>query len=312
MRSCGTLSRLRDSGLPLLRRGSYFERSVFALECRERLELVFDRCQAGLDDRFDDLARRFIARSGLFDRDAVVGIDEDPGRAVFLFDLPSVQMLRRPTPREPAAGAVVDRIGAFDRTGKRPEDVAAIEIAPRDEDGMPRPLPTRTGERGMSRRKGAGRPFSVNQHLAEFRVDLALHQIMADLIEKLEPPAEYLLKRFTDGLEDHQAVDDREVCPGGNRVQIGAVVGRVGRKIPQIHMLDLGRTLGSGDVEIIGREPVPEAAAPGMDLHEERLGLQAALQLDEVVPPAEAPDLLDTALGFSPSAPRNFPVVVDG
>src|SRR5579875_3413680 len=67
-------------------------------------------------------------------------------------------------------------------------------------------------------------------------------------------------------------------------------------------MLDLGRTLGSGDVEIIGREPVPEAAAPGMDLHEERLGLQAALQLDEVVPPAEAPDLLDTALGFSPSS----------
>src|SRR5207302_11410375 len=55
-------------------------------------------------------------------------------------------------------------------------------------------------------------------------------------------------------------------------------------------------------------QALSEPAAPGVDLHEERLGLLAALQLDEVVATAQRAQLADTAVR---AARRQLPAILD-
>jgi hypothetical protein len=57
---------------------------------------------------------------------------------------------------------------------------------------------------------------------------------------------------------------------------------------------------------------VAEAARSGVHLHEQRPGLLAALQLDEVVAAAERAELIEPALRPPRAAPRRIPGVVDG
>ena len=81
-------------------------------------------------------------------------------------------------------------------------------------------------------------------------------------------------------------------------------------EIAQIDVPHLG-PLCPRHLEVVGGEAVPEAAAAGVDLHEERARLLRALQLDEVVAAAERAELVRPALGMALAAPRDVPRVVD-
>ena len=70
-------------------------------------------------------------------------------------------------------------------------------------------------------------------------------------------------------------------------------------------MISLGALLAR-QLEVVGREPVAEAAAAGVHLHEERARLLAALQLDEVVAAAEGAELIEPALGPCPCRPTGI------
>ena len=78
-----------------------------------------------------------------------------------------------------------------------------------------------------------------------------------------------------------QAVEDSEVAARRNRVQVGAVVGRLRRKVTQVNMLDL--CLRLRNLKVVCRQPVPKATAAAVNLHKECFSLLATLKLDKVV-----------------------------
>src|ERR1700760_3519101 len=57
---------------------------VNALERGERPHAVFDFGEASADNGRDDLLRRLVARRGLVERDAAIGVDDDAGLAVLV------------------------------------------------------------------------------------------------------------------------------------------------------------------------------------------------------------------------------------
>ncbi len=100
--------------------------------------------------------------------------------------------------------------------------------------------------------------------------------------------------------------------PGRHRVQVVAVVLRLGHEVAEVDVFEKLRVLLARQLEVVGREPVAEAARAGVNLHEERSRLTAPLQLDEVVAAAEAAHLVAPALGPPLAAVGNPPVVVHG
>ena len=131
------------------------------------------------------------------------------------------------------------------------------------------------------------------------------------LVDELEIGLEHLPKSLGDGLEQDNLIDDREVSPGGHGVLVGAMMGGRRQKRAQILLSQVG-LLVLGQREIVVGQAVSEAAAARVDLDEERLGLFATLQLDEVVAAAERAELIEPALRPPGPAKGDLPIVVDG
>ena len=130
-------------------------------------------------------------------------------------------------------------------------------------------IPHRPPQRRVARREGAGRALAVHLDLAPIGMKLALNQVVADLVDQLQGRAEHLGEGRGDLLGDHQAVDDGEVPPRRDGIEVVAAVGRVGGEVAIVEGPEVGT--------------VSEAAAARVHLDEEGLGPNAALQLDEVV-----------------------------
>ena len=84
----------------------------------------------------------------------------------------------------------------------------------------------------------------------------------------------------------------------------------VGREVAEIEGLD-GRVLDSGEVEVIGGQPVAEATAAGVHLDVKRVSGEVLLQFDEVVAAAEGAELRDAPFGTASASPGRQPVVGD-
>src|SRR5215211_146083 len=61
---------------------------VRPLERGERPEAVLNLGEPRADDRGDDVLRRLVARRGLVQRHAAVGVDDDAGLAILVVHLP--------------------------------------------------------------------------------------------------------------------------------------------------------------------------------------------------------------------------------
>src|SRR2546430_11285350 len=80
--------------------------------------------------------------------------------------------------RHPPARSVVDAVAAQVRMLRCPKNETGIPVATRDQDRM-------TGLRVVVvTRKGAGRPLAVDVDVPEFGMVLALHEVVADLIDQ--------------------------------------------------------------------------------------------------------------------------------
>src|SRR5438067_1682397 len=152
---------------------------------------------------------------------------------------------------------------------------------------MPRLFPERAFQSRMPRRKSARRALAMHPDLSVLRMPFLLHEVVADLINQLKLRAECLTKSLRHLLEDNQAIDDRVVAASRDRVQVVAVVTRVGREIAEVNIRDGVGLLSFRHLEIVCRQAVSEAARACVRLHEERLGLNGFLQLNKVISAAE-------------------------
>ena len=101
-------------------------------------------------------------------------------------------------------------------------------------------LPDGARQPRVARGEGARRPLAVHPNVAELRVPLLLHEVVAYLVDELQLVAEDLAERRGDLLEDDQPVQDRVVAARRDRVQVGAVVRRLRREVAQVDVVVLG------------------------------------------------------------------------
>src|SRR5439155_27197171 len=116
-----------------------------------------DASKARGDDRRDDRLAALVALPGFVERNAAVEVHEDLVAAILLVDLLLIELADRLAARHATARAVVDGVGALHGARFGHEDVAVVAVRARDEDGMPRLGPHRSGERWMAARERARR-----------------------------------------------------------------------------------------------------------------------------------------------------------
>src|SRR2546421_348130 len=283
---------------------------LVALDAGQRPQLVLDRGQARPLDRGHHLPHRLVGVLRLVDWDHSVEVDDHAFAAIDGVDLGLGERLAGRRPGHPPARAVVHGVAAGRRPGQGTQDEAAVPIGARDQDRVPGLLPGSAFERLMPAGKGAGGALAVDVHPAEVGVRLALDQVVTDLVDEAQRTLEDLLEGQSDLLEHGEAVDDGEVRAGGDGIEVVAVMPGVGREIAEIEGLD-GRVLDSGEVEVIGRQPVAEAPAAGVHLDVKRVSGEVLLQLDEVVAAAEGAQLRHAPFGTPSASPGRQPVVGD-
>src|SRR5688500_15574786 len=216
---------------------------VHALERGERPEAVLYLREPRADDRGDHLLRRLVAGRGLVQGHAAVGVDDDSGLAVLVVHLALRERAVGLAARDAPARAVVDREAAALRARERTQDVAPVLVAARYEHGVPPLLPDRALQERVARGEGARRALAVNPHVAELRVPLLLHEVVADLVDQLKLLSEDLAEGLRHLLEDDEPVQDGVVAPGRHRVQVVAVVPRLGREVAEVYVFEKLRVL---------------------------------------------------------------------
>jgi hypothetical protein len=116
----------------------------------------------------------------------------------------------------------------------------------------------------------------VDPHVSKLRIVFALDEVVADFVDELQILSEDFAEGLRDGLEQDEAIDDREVRPCRDGVLVAPIVRRTGHEIAQIDVFDF-RSLIPREGEVVGRQAVAEPAAPGVDLNEEGMGIHAVL-----------------------------------
>jgi len=155
------------------------------------------------------------------------------------------------------------------------------------------------------------RALAMHPNVAELGMPLELDQIVADLVHEIGRRAEHRFECQRDLLDDDQPIDDCKIPAGRDGVEIASIKARIRRKIAEVQVLDCVRLFSAREIEIIRRQAVPEPTAAGMYLYEQRLGLFAALQLNEMIAAPEAAELPDAAFRFSAPGPGRLPSIVD-
>ena len=153
-----------------------------------------------------------------------VGVHQDSGLGIFVVNLSLREPARRFTPRQPAAGAMIDRETTLYCISQRAKDVTEIFIAAGNQNRMARLFPNRAAQKRIAGGKGAGRAFAMHPNVAEFRMPFLLHQVVANLINQFELSIESFAKGFGNLFEDNQTIQNRVIAAGRDRVQVIAIV----------------------------------------------------------------------------------------
>src|SRR5205085_9201913 len=233
---------------------------VRAFERCERPQAMLDLCEARFDDRAHNLFGRLVTRRSFIQRHAPVRVDDDASRSVLVINRALRERPHSFAARQTPARTVIDRITTTRRTRERPQDVTPIFIAAGDQDRMTGRLPESALQGKVSGRKRARRALAMHPHVAQLRVLFVLHEVVADLIDQLKVCAERLTKSFRHLLEDDQAIYDRVVAAGRDRIQIIAIVRGIRREVAEINVCDLIWAFTACQLEIVCRQPMPEAA----------------------------------------------------
>src|SRR5579872_6906228 len=99
--------------------------------------------------------------------------------------------------------------------------------------------------------KGSCCAFAMHPHVAEIGMRFALHEVMAYLVDDLQRFPKRLEKGLAHRFEQHESIDDSEVCPGRYCVEVAAIIRGLGCKETEIQIGNLLRLFALCAMEVV-------------------------------------------------------------